>query len=61
MNFSQFVEWGFLGILSACGPAIVLLLWGLNNKIAIIIEKVAWHEKWLEKHDDEIRSMKVRD
>ena len=58
ITFERFIEWAFLGILGACAPAIVILLWGLNNKIAIIIEKVAWHEKWLEKHDDEIKNMK---
>lgn len=61
MNFNQFIEWGFLGIISACGPAIVYLLYDLNNKIAVIIEKVAWHEKWLEKHDQEIKRISKND
>jgi len=30
----------------------------LNEKIATIIEKVTWHEKWLERHDDEITNLR---
>lgn len=65
MEFAKFIEWAFLGILSGCAiygvqilAALSRSIHELNNKISIIIEKTAWHEKWLERHDDEIKIIK---
>jgi len=66
MDFSKFVEWAFYGVVGYAAIAVVQLLSmlkkeiaELNSKIAIIIEKTAWHEKWLEKHDDEISKLRI--
>lgn len=66
MDFSKFVEWVFYGVVGYAAIAVVQLLAllkkeiaELNSKIAIIIEKTAWHEKWLEKHDEEIQKLRT--
>ena len=65
MQFNQFVEWVFYGILSGCFIYGVSILKDLNksietlnNQIAVVIEKVTWHEKWLERHDGEIQVLR---
>lgn len=65
MDFSKFIEWAFLGIISGSAIYAVGILGSLrnsvnelNNKIATVIEKTAWHEKWLEKHDLEILNLR---
>lgn len=58
MEFKSFIEWSFLGIIGLSAPAIVALMWKMNDKLAVIIEKVAWHEKWLERHDEDIKNLK---
>ncbi len=67
MDFSKFIEWAFLGIISGAAIFAVGILASLknsvnelNNKIATIIEKVTWHEKWLERHDDEITNLREK-
>lgn len=62
MQFSQFVEWGFLGLLT-CG---IYILWDmkrtiadLNTHIVVIIEKVSRHEKEIESHDARIRDIEL--
>lgn len=65
MEFKQFIEWVFYGVIggsSIYGVKILASLKNsvdeLNKQVAIIIEKTTWHEKWLERHDDEIRTLK---
>ena len=65
MEFQKFVEWAFYGIMGGAAVWGVSLLAGLKNsveklnqQIAVIIEKTAWHEKWLERHDEEIAKIK---
>lgn len=67
MEFSKFVEWAFLAIISGAAVIAVGILSSLKNsvnelnqKIATIIEKVTWHEKWLERHDDEITNLREK-
>jgi hypothetical protein len=60
MHFDQFIEWAFLGSLSVCAPAIVTILWSLNTKIAIVIEKVSGHESRLDRLDDEVYNLRRR-
>jgi len=31
----------------------------LNKNVAVIIEKTAWHEKTLEKHDERLRGLEI--
>ena len=65
MQFNQFVEWVFYGVVSGSfiyGLSILKDLnrsvETLNNQIAVVIEKVTWHEKWLERHDGEIQILR---
>lgn len=61
MEFMEFVSYVFYGILGSSAVLSVSILQrlsraveDLNIKLAVLIEKTAGHEKWLEKHDDEI-------
>jgi len=65
VEFTQFVQWVFYGVIGSAtvyGVSILASLKNsineLNKQIAIVIEKTTWHEKWLERHDDEIRILK---
>lgn len=65
MDFSKFVEWAFQAILLGIAAYGASAIGGiknsvneLNTKIGIIIEKTQWHEKWLERHDEEIQKIK---
>lgn len=67
MDFSKFIEWAFQALVVGIAAYGVGILAGLknsvnelNNKIATIIEKVTWHEKWLERHDDEITNLREK-
>lgn len=67
MDFSKFIEWTFYGVIGFSSVFAVSILSSLknsvnelNNKIATIIEKVTWHEKWLERHDDEITNLREK-
>lgn len=64
MDFTKFVEWVFYGVVSAIGVYGVSILSNLNQsvkilneRVAVIIEKTAWHEKWLERHDLELNRL----
>lgn len=64
MQFSEFITWGFLGILSAGLAFLIAILnevkisiQGLNERMAVMIEKTVWHEKALEKHDERIAKL----
>lgn len=61
MDFSHFIQWGFEGLISGAliyGVSVLTNLKSsiniLNERIATIIEKTAWHEKELEKHEHRI-------
>ena len=65
MTFPQFVEWIFYTLISGVSLYVAAKLGKLtdsitilNEKIAVIIEKTAWHEKQLEKHDADIEALK---
>lgn len=65
MQFADFVNWTFYGIVSGSFIYGITILKELNksveilnNQIAVVIEKVTWHEKWLEKHDGEIQILR---
>lgn len=72
MDFSKFIEWSYQALIigvAAYGVNVLASIKGsivdldksvneLNSKIATIIEKVTWHEKWLEKHDEEILNLR---
>ena len=66
MNFPQFVEWVFYGIIGGSSVYAVNVLSDLkssieklNERVAVIIEKTAWHEKQLEKHDERINNLET--
>lgn len=67
MEFMEFVSYVFYGILGSSAVLSVNILTrlsraveDLNVKLAVLIEKTAGHEKWLEKHDVEISNIKER-
>ena len=61
MEFANFVEWAFMGLLSAAGGGICYLLWSLLNsikdlnvQIAMIIERTARQEKAIDHCEDRL-------
>ena len=65
MEFSNFVQWAFYGIIGACAVNAVTILtsmknsiYELNTKIAVIIEKTSTHEKRLDNHDKQLDNLK---
>lgn len=67
MDFAQFVQWVFYGVVGFAALLAVNILSGLrrsvddlNNRIAIIIEKTIWIEKTLDRHQDEIERLKFK-
>jgi hypothetical protein len=67
VNFHDFVTWGFQGIVTGAIVFGVAEIKGLrssieslNQQIAKTIEKTAWHEKELDKHEDRIHRLETR-
>ena len=65
-HFSQFVSWGFYGLLSFVGWMGVSRLGSLddsirtlNEQIAVIINRVDTHEKRLDRHEEKIEQIQV--
>jgi hypothetical protein len=65
MEFKDFMLWVFYGVIGFSAISAVTILSSLknsvgelNNKISVIIEKTIWHEKWLERHEKELQSLK---
>lgn len=67
MQFSEFLTWGFTGLISG------ILIYGvkvlqdikssvdeLNERMATIIEKTAWHEREMEKMSNRILSIESK-
>lgn len=67
MQFSEFLTWGFTGLISG------ILIYGvkvlqdikssveqLNERMATIIEKTQWHEKEMERLNGRINSIEMR-
>lgn len=67
MQFSEFLTWGFTGLISG------ILIYGvkvlqdikssvdeLNERMATIIEKTAWHEREMEKMSNRIVSLESK-
>lgn len=66
MEFSNFLTWGFTGLLSGILVYAVKVLTDikrsveeLNERMATIIEKTFWHEKEMEKMSARISSLEV--
>ncbi len=60
-NIEQIVQWGFYGMATFIGGGILSAITKLkdgvaelNIKVATVIEKLAGHEKELEKHDERL-------
>ena len=69
MDFNGFIHWAFQGLLAGVfiwgvqvmRDAITRLndsVEKLHIKVAEVIEKTSWHEKWLERHEDDIKELK---
>lgn len=67
MQFSEFLTWGFTGLISG------ILIYGvkvlqdikssveqLNERMATIIEKTSWHEKEMERLNGKIEMIELR-
>lgn len=64
IQFSEFVNWAFYGVVSGCAVYGVSILAKLNSsiqdlnvKIAVVIERQSGHEKRLDKHDEQIETL----
>lgn len=67
MEFSNFLTWGFTGLLSGILVYAVKVLTDiklsveeLNERMATIIEKTAWHEREMEKMSNRIVSLESK-
>lgn len=67
MEFMDFVSYVFYGVIGSATLFAVNILSrlsrsieDLNIKLAVMIEKTSGHEKWLEKHDSEIGTLRER-
>ena len=58
-KFHEFVYWAFLAIISSAAVFGAKSLHELNVNIAVIIEKVATHERQIERHDDRINRIET--
>lgn len=58
MEFAKFVEWAFYGIIGGCAVVGVKSLLDLNVNIAVIIERIANHDKRLDKAEEQIEELK---
>lgn len=63
IQFTDFVQWSFYGLISGCAIYLTSILSGLklsvdelNIKMATIIEKTSSHEKRIEKLEDKIQN-----
>lgn len=63
IQFTDFVQWCFYGLISGCAIYLTSILSGLklsvdelNIKMATIIEKTSSHEKRIEKLEDKIQN-----
>lgn len=45
MNFSQFVEWAFYGVVGTCAVFGTKSVMDLNINIAVLIERIANHDR----------------
>lgn len=66
MEFSNFLTWGFTGLLSGILVYAVKVLTDikksveeLNERMATIIEKTFWHEKEMEKMSARINAIEI--
>lgn len=64
MDFADFINWAFMGILSGGLVFLIAILnevkvsiQNLNERMAVLIEKTVWHEKALEKHEERIAKL----
>lgn len=65
MDFQKFVEWTFYSLLGGMAVYVVHQISELTNSVvelnknlAVILEKMLWHDKMLDKHDAEIENLK---
>ena len=67
LEYSQIVTWVFYAMATVIGGGVLNILRKLtssveelNIKMAVLIEKTAYHEKELEKHDNRIGALENR-
>ena len=53
MNFAQFVEWAFYGIVGTCTIFGTKSIMDLNINIAVLIERISNHDKRISALEDE--------
>lgn len=63
-EFPAFVYWAFLSILSGAAILTTKFLFdmkenigSLNSKMAVILEKITYHEKEIQRHEDRIKEL----
>lgn len=67
MDFTKFVEWAFMGLVSAAGTAVCYLLWNLLNsirdlnvQIAVIIERTARQKESIDNMGERVAVLEKR-
>lgn len=60
MEFAKFVEWCFYGIVGSACTYGAYSIAQLNTNLAVIIEKMLWHEKIIDRHEQEIEELKKK-
>jgi len=67
MDFPSFVQWVFYGVIGSAAAMGVSILWHiknsidvLNERVAVIIEKTAWHERAIEEHNNRLRDLETK-
>lgn len=54
MPWEKFVEWAFLGLITGLFGIATKSVVALNTNVARMLERLGWHEKTLESHDERI-------
>jgi DNA repair ATPase RecN len=57
LDFARFVDWAFLGGLSATVLYVAKSINTLNVQIAQVLERITFHEKELGAHEERIQSL----
>lgn len=67
-TFADFMQWGFYSLIAGAIIIGVKLLGelnnsvnGLNTRIAVLIERMAWHDEKLNAHDERLMRLENND
>lgn len=64
LTFDKLKDWAFLGLLTIATSILYEMkksVETLNTQVATVIEKSVWHEKLLNRHENEIRALQHKE